>query len=608
MSEYFRSAEITPKEILAGDSVEIRIKLVTGSDFKGKGSRIIFDLPAFLGYSRSSLQDQEDSGYVEVFCSNPDLVYTKRNWDIEIADFPTREKQSFRGMAQRFFILDFVEGKPSTGDIIEFSWGYPRDGFGCGTKVASIVLRKKFMNMIHVRYFEDASVSLPDFARSYKGYERPVPDIEIPLEYRIVPREPERIRLIRGHRKSLVLLLDRFSNNNPDLPAAKFIEAEGKIRRNADGVLESKDINIQIRSRSLPLFETPGMKNVFEGMNIYFGDLHTHSSFSNDCIEREKQDMTPDDMFRFARNVCNLDFLAVTDHHQPWDEERNRIGEGKWHELQKAVRKHWSEGDFLALPGFEYRCDWRKTIRGDTAVILGEDFSYSEIDDPSLDSISKLWDKFKGRNYMTIPHFHLAGNLPEGEWWECPFEGVEQNLEIYSCHGSFESFTPLERQPPEGKRRRRDRNAEFLLRDKKLKYGLTCNSDGHKGNPGMNGLTAVYSGELTRDAIFAAMRNRSVYGTTNARIRLLFTANGKLMGSTLRNTTEKNFHIDIKGERPFKAVDLMRDCKLHTRFRPASDTFIKDFMVNDDGQYSFWYLRVLQSDHHIAYSSPVWFE
>ncbi len=605
MKVFLESATITPGEILAGDSVEIRIRLVLGKDFTGEGGRLVFDLPAFLGYSRPSVQHQEDSGYVEIFCSNPDLVYRKRNWDIEIGDFPTRERQSFRGMAQRFFVLDFLGGKAAAGDIVEFAWGYPRSGFGCGVKVTSIVPRVEFTNTIHVRYFADGERALPDFARSFKGYDRPIPDQEIALSYRILPRGPERIRVIRGHHRTQVLLLDRFHNHNPLVDGAAFLDLPQVPPRNADGVYESKDIQLAVRSKGLPLAETPRMEKVFAGMNVYFGDLHTHSSISNDCIEREKQDMDPDDMYRFARCRAGLDFLAITDHHQPWDIERNKIGEGNWETILAAARRHSCDGDFLALPGFEYRGDWKRS-RGDTAVVLAEDFAYAEMDDPSLDSICRLWDKFRGRDYLTIPHFHNPGSLPDGEWWQCPYDGVEPVLEIFSCHGSYESPAPLENQPPEGKSRRPDRTASHLLVEKGIRYGLTCNSDGHKGNPGGNSLTAIFAPELTREALFTALRRHHAYGTTNARIRLLFTGNGALMGTALPDTPEKVFHIRLQGEQPFKAVDLLRNGILHARFRPGAPTFTKDLQVADQGP-SFWHLRAVQVDNHAAWSSPIWF-
>ena len=59
--------------------------------------------------------------------------------------------------------------------------------------------------------------------------------------------------------------------------------------------------------------------------------------------------------------------------------------------------------------------------------------------------------------------------------------------------------------------------------------GVVCHSDDHKGRPGatrpgassfgaIGGLTCYFMPELTRDALFEALRQRRHYGTTGARI------------------------------------------------------------------------------------------
>ncbi len=76
------SASITPTEALAGDTVEITIGLQVSSAFCGEGSRLILDIPATLGASRPTCHNQEEDGYVAVFCSNPDVIYRKRCYNL----------------------------------------------------------------------------------------------------------------------------------------------------------------------------------------------------------------------------------------------------------------------------------------------------------------------------------------------------------------------------------------------------------------------------------------------------------------------------------------------------------------------------------------------
>ena len=139
------------------------------------------------------------------------------------------------------------------------------------------------------------------------------------------------------------------------------------------------------------------------------------------------------------------------------------------------------------------------------------------------------------------------------------------------------------------------------------RYGVVCNSDGHKGHVGTNGVTAVFAKELTREAIFDAYRARRVYGTTNARLRLLFTANGELMGSVLPNVAKKEFHIDVVGESALKRVELFGPDGVVACFAPTGRTFTADPVVDRD-EPGWYYVRATQHDNHIAWSSPVWWE
>ena len=602
--EYFKSWNITPKVVLAGDSVEFTVTLVVGKDFQSQNSRLIFDTPGHLGYTRPSCLGQEDQGYIEVFCSNPNMLYQKSTYNVESSSFGDEIiKNPFIKMAERLFVLDFKGGEAQEGDEIVIKWGYTRDNFGVGTKITALVLKKEFYNSIIVRYFNDGEKGLPEYYRSFDGYERPKPNVELKLPFRVLPREPERLRLIRMVNGAALQVLDRFENICCVENLEDIAKADDTTSQNDYGVIVCANKNLHIISDKLPILETPDVEDVFEGMNIYFGDMHTHSTFSIDCIERERSEITPAESFQYARDVAKLDFMALTDHHQPWDIERRKLGEERWNIILEAADKYNKNDSFVAFPGFEYRCE-----RGDTQVVLNESLGYELVGKADIVNIKALWENFKGSDYISIFHFHNPGRLADGEWYHCPYEGVEPVIEINSCHGSFEGDDVLETKPPMtySKGFRHDRTGRYFLK-KGYKHGFVCNSDGHKGNPGRNGLTAVYAKELTRDAIIDAIRKRHCYGTTNARIKLLFAGNGKLMGSIIQNTETKVLSVKVTGENIIKAVDILKNGELYKRFIPNSIVFEQELIINE-AEASNWYVRVTQIDNHIAYSSPIWYE
>ena len=304
---------------------------------------------------------------------------------------------------------------------------------------------------------------------------------------------------------------------------------------------------------------------------------------------------------RFSHVVPRLDYYAVTDHQQPWDVERHKIGKKYWDRTTAAARESNRPGEFLAFVGIEYRCP-----RGDTAVVFNWLPEYEEIDQPDYSDVRKLWEGLQGKDYLAIPHFHNAGRLDDGEWWKCPDENVEPVLEIFSCHGSYEREDALEHHIPLMKARRPDRYADHMLKQG-FRYGLVCNSDSHKGHVGSNGVTAAFATSLDADSIFDAYRKRHVYGTTNARIRLVFTANDALMGSVLENASEKTLIIDVTGDNDLKKVEIFRNAEFHKRLVPDGKAFRTELTVRED-EPSSWYVRVTQKDNQIAWSSPIWFE
>ena len=94
------------------------------------------------------------------------------------------------------FVLDLSPGLRA-GDVIEVHWGETGCGYGAGTKVTTVVPCPDYDALIHVRYFCHQDDGLPDFGRSWAGHDRPEPQCEIPLRFRVLPRKPHHLRLLR---------------------------------------------------------------------------------------------------------------------------------------------------------------------------------------------------------------------------------------------------------------------------------------------------------------------------------------------------------------------------------------------------------------------------
>jgi hypothetical protein len=166
---------------------------------------------------------------------------------------------------------------------------------------------------------------------------------------------------------------------------------------------------------------------------------------------------------------------------------------------------------------------------------------------------------------------------------------IERSVEVHSTWGTF----------------------EWLLHDafeKGYRVGVVCHSDDHKGRPGatrpgastfgaIGGLTCYFMPELTRDALFEALRRRRHYGTTGTRLFLDLRASfaqpvtsfsedpqlapGKelavreaAMGDIIRpGAAPMRLAVEVIGTAPIERLDVLHGAKVVQTVRPfaASD-------------------------------------
>ena len=136
------------------------------------------------------------------------------------------------------------------------------------------------------------------------------------------------------------------------------------------------------------------------------------------------------------------------------------------------------------------------------------------------------------------------------------------------------------------------------------------------------GLTAVLCDRLTRQNIFEALFNRACYATTGERIVLGLTLAGHLMGSELSTLQKPGLHIIrhlsayVAGTAPLKKVELIRNGVVLKTFHSSSNSIDFDYDDMEDLEkiclktskvpFVFYYLRVIQANGHMAWSSPIW--
>ena len=133
---------------------------------------------------------------------------------------------------------------------------------------------------------------------------------------------------------------------------------------------------------------------------------------------------------------------------------------------------------------------------------------------------------------------------------------------------------------------------------------------------GKSGLAAIMSTDLTRSGVRDAIKNRRVYATSGPRILLMVELDEKPMGSVVSvdKLSEKPvLSIKASGTAPIRRMDLVRSGLIRKNIMPSlknnplfSISFTQEIKALKPGEYV--YIRLMQTDNALAWSSPVFIE
>lgn len=353
------------------------------------------------------------------------------------------------------------------------------------------------------------------------------------------------------------------------------------------------------------------VRNVSPGRRIFWGDLHTHTKYSDGRG-------TPDEMFEFGRRYSALDFCAISDH-------AFITTDSMWEDIKEATKRHHAPGEYVTFLGYEW--SGPREVGGDHNVYTTADemplfrsnlsYNYANLRQYHgpvrqaghvEDLFRALAENFSDENLLTIPHF--GGRPGNPEWHN---DALQRGIEVFSDH-----------------RRSEDWVSTFLERGHRV--GIVASTDNHSGNAGYGvrrnnvtrgsegpvfsrfspaergtALVAVQAEELTRESVFQGIYHRRTYATTGERISVRFAVDGESMGSEVRVTGPVSISAEVVGTAPIRTVRIVKDGKILYALDPRGDMASFEFVDTGgarDGSY--FYLDLIQVDGEKAISSPVW--
>jgi hypothetical protein len=315
-------------------------------------------------------------------------------------------------------------------------------------------------------------------------------------------------------------------------------------------------------------------------------------------------------------------------------ESQEETSNDVWKLISQNIADFNEDERFTTILGFQWQGE-NKTEGLRVLIYSKENKPLLRKKDLKNSSLKKIYKSFSPKELISIPCFTMAkGAEYNFDNFDPDFERV---VEIYNAWGSSE-MTKKEGNPrpvssssgfqeaAEGSiQKALLRNCRFGfvaggLDDRGI-YADLYESDQEQYTPG---LTAIIAPSHTRDALAEALYQRSCYATTGERMIVGLYLAGIPMGKEI-STADKpglavNRHLSgyVAGTNKLKTVEIIRNGKVLKTFEP--DSYFLEFVYDDmtsldkiviqtkdkKPPFAYYYLRVIQEDGHMAWSSPIW--
>ena len=370
---------------------------------------------------------------------------------------------------------------------------------------------------------------------------------------------------------------------------------------------------------------------------LYWGDVHRHTDVSN-C--RTGFDGCTTEHFRYACDMAKLDFLGTSDHtdigkiYAPYE----------WWHNQKMHDVFHVPGRLNTLYVYEREQRWpwghRNVVfaeRGGPIVYIQRRRYLQSIWQRDLPvgkgdqeiSPHELWDLLKrsGKKVAVVSHTGATGMGTDWGRYDKVDYDIETLVEIFqgarvsyegegapqptAGHRPGEGYTingdarnpPPPPAPIEDFGKHRAGTYQNALRTGR-RLGVFASSDHISTHVSYGG---VYCGEFTRDGIVEGFNARRTIAATD-KIYLNFTCNDRPLGSIFETADKPTLWFKVSGTAKLQRVTVVRN-EGNWKEYEVFDGAAFEATVTDDAPAAGenrYYIRVVQEDGNMAWSSPVW--
>lgn len=367
-------------------------------------------------------------------------------------------------------------------------------------------------------------------------------------------------------------------------------------------VKSTKDGCIESEVKTLNFTESSGEK-----LNIYFGQIHSHTTISDGAGSLEEA-------FEHAKQVAHLDYIAVTDHSNAFDNadsgEINTSVAGEWEDAhvlaqERTVCSNDGLGSNIFTCLYGYEMTWSNGLghmntyntKGFQSRTQTPYKTYETALNNYYSALEKAPDSISMFNHPGT----TFGDFQDFAYYSEARDELINLIEVGNGEGAIGSsgYFP---------------SYEYYTRalDKGWHVAPTNNQDNHKGLWGdaNTGRTVVVAAANNEDEIYQAMRDHRIYATEDNDLSIYYTLDGHIMGSVLEKDDvgdSVKIVIDIadEDEENIGAVEVIVNGGLSVA-KTVVNSNRKTVEFNIPSDYSYYYIKITEADGDIAVTAPVW--
>jgi len=333
---------------------------------------------------------------------------------------------------------------------------------------------------------------------------------------------------------------------------------------------------------------------------IYRGDMHRHTDVSQDF----KYDGSLIEVYRYGLDAAAFDYIAPTDHQTGFDQEFT------WWQNQKLVDLFSVPGAFAPLYAYERSLPYPNGHRNIVFAHRGvRTFPIPEEERSGRAGAARLFEHLRQNRGISMPH---SSATAQGTDWRDHDPEVEPLMEIYQGYRTSYEY--------EGAPRAASTLNQHIQKSgwqpegfwwnalaKGHRLGVQASSDHWSTHISYACLLAE---SLTRENLVDAIRRRHAYAATD-NIILDFRARvggaTYLMGDSFSTQQPPLLLVRVIGAAPIHQIDVIKNRQFVFTTRPGVREAAFEYSDKELASGETWYyIRVLQQDGQLAWSSPIW--